>query len=125
MGKKLGSILIIEDEVSLSKALKDKLSKEGYTIHEALDGEDGLTKAISIQPDLILLDIVMPKRDGMSLLQELRKDKWGKDARVIFLTNLTDPNKEEEAKKFGVENFLVKTNWSLEDLLKRIKTILK
>ncbi|PLX28366.1 hypothetical protein C0581_02455 [Candidatus Parcubacteria bacterium] len=125
MVKKKGTILIIEDETALRKALANKLSKEGFIILEGLDGEDGLAKAIESKPDLILLDIVMPKKDGMTVLEELRKDSWGKNAQVMFLTNLSDPHKEEEAKKFNVEHFLVKTDWSLEDLLKRIQTILK
>ncbi len=117
-------ILIIEDEKSLLEALTQKFTKEGYEIVGAKDGEEGLRIALEEKPDLILLDIILPKMDGMTMLKELRKDGWGKDAKVIVLTNLTDARKAEEAAQNKVYDFLVKSNWTLEEVVDMIKEIL-
>lgn len=80
-------ILIIEDEIAYVKLLREKLS-ENYTVQDAKDGKDGLEKALKTKPDLILLDIRMPILNGFEVLHELRKDAYGKHAKVILLTNL-------------------------------------
>lgn len=98
------------------------LTNHGYEVHTALDGEDGLKKALVDHPDLILLDIRMPKMDGMTMLKLLRADNWGKDARVIILTNL-DP--VDGILQGVVEDrptyYLVKANTKSEEVLERIK----
>ncbi|MDD4333362.1 MAG: response regulator [Patescibacteria group bacterium] len=115
-------ILIVEDEMSLSEALKRKLSLvDGYNIFVAKDGEDGLSLALREKPDLILLDIIMPKMDGMTMLAKLRKEKGGKKIPVIILTNLSDAENVEEAQKRGVNDFLIKSDWKIEDLAKKVK----
>lgn len=124
MASKKYQVLIVEDEISLRNALKTKLTKEGYDVLEAANGKDGLGVALDKKPDLILLDIIMPIMDGISMLKLLRKDKWGKKANVIVLSNLSDPFKESEIKEVNVVNYLIKTNWKLEDLMKIIKKTL-
>lgn len=114
-------VLIVEDEVAMLNALVDKFSKEDLIVLEALDGEEAYKMAIREQPDLILLDIVMPKMDGMSVMRKLREDDWGKDVSVIFLTNMTDPSLVAEASKVGVYDFLVKTDWRLDDVVNLVK----
>ena len=122
MGNK---ILIVEDEASLLKALSSKISGEKFQVLEARNGEEGLKVALSEHPDLILLDVVMPRMDGITMLGKLRKDKWGKKAKVIILTNLEGVDKTVEASDFNVHDYLVKSNWKIEDLMKKIKDILK
>lgn len=114
------TILIVEDEAPLLKALSAKFKHEGYATLEARDGEEGLETALSQKPDMILLDIVMPKMDGLTMLEMLRKDAWGKDVPVMLLTNLNDPIKVADAIKEGVYDYLVKTNWKLEDVLEKV-----
>lgn len=115
-------ILIIEDEKPLRSALHDKLSREGFSvILEAQNGKDGLEIALREHPDMILLDIVMPVMDGMTMLRELRKDAWGKDVKVIILTNLSDNEKVGEAVSGGAYDYLVKTDWRLEDVISKIR----
>ncbi len=114
-------VLIIEDEAAMLNALVDKFRKEDLIVLEAHDGEEGYKMAIREQPDLILLDIVMPKMDGMSVMKKLREDDWGKDVSVIFLTNMTDPSLVAEASKVGVYDFLVKTDWKLDDVINLAK----
>jgi len=118
------AILIIEDEMSLLEALKIKFTKEGFGILEAKNGVEGLEVAKKEHPDLILLDIIMPKMDGLTMLSRLREDKWGKDVPVILLTNLNDSEKISEASKEGVYDFLVKSDWHIDDVVKKVKETL-
>jgi DNA-binding response OmpR family regulator len=114
-------ILVVEDDLVLQKIISDKLTKENYQVVCDNDGEQGLAAALQNHPDLILLDLVMPKMDGLSMLKKLREDIWGKDARVIITTNLADDSKTEEGMKHGVYDYLVKTEWSLDDLILKVK----
>ena len=75
-------------------------------------------------PDMILLDIIMPKMDGMSMLRKLREDNWGKTAKVILLTNLSSPEAVTEAIQHNVYDYLVKTNWKLESIVIKVRTML-
>ncbi len=114
-------ILVIEDDIPVQKVLADKLGAEELDVIVASDGEKGLKMALADHPNLILLDIIMPNMDGMTMLQKLRQDEWGKDAKVVILTNLADAYKAEEANKRGVFDYLVKSDWKLEDLVKMVK----
>ena len=114
-------ILIVEDEKSLLKGLTIKFSKEGFSVFGAQDGKAGLRLALSKKPDLILLDIVMPVMDGITMLKELRKDKWGKSAIVFLLTNLEDADKTTQSIEQNAAAYLVKSNWTLNDLVQQIK----
>ncbi len=124
MNTKKHLVLIVEDEISLRNALKTKLAKEGFDVLEAANGKEGYDLAISKKPDLILLDIIMPIMDGVSMLKILRKNKWGKTAKVIILSNLTDPFKETDIKEADVSSYLIKTNWRLGDLINVIRRTL-
>jgi len=94
---------------------------EGFNVIKAEDGQEGLDVALEHHPDLILLDIVMPKMNGMDVLQKLRKDEWGKNVPIILLTNLSDSEKVEDAMKYGVYDYLIKTDWELKDVVKKVK----
>ena len=115
-------ILVVEDEQSLLSALVAKFSKENFKVIEARDGEQGLERALAEHPDLILLDIVMPKMDGVTMLKRLRRNEWGKKVPVIMLTNLSDDKKVEEAVKFGSHDYLVKSDWSINDVVKKVRS---
>jgi len=118
-------ILIVEDEKVIREALKIRLVTEKFDILEAVDGEKGLALALREHPDLILLDIIMPVMDGMTMLKFLRKDVWGKTAKIIILTNLSDSTKVQEALEHNTNDYLVKTDWKLEDVVKKVKEKLK
>ena len=81
-------ILIVEDEPSFLNLLHKELTSKGYTVVDAKDGKEGYDTAVLVKPDLILLDILMPGVDGLTMLELLRKSKEGKDMKVIILTNL-------------------------------------
>lgn len=118
------TILIAEDEETLFNALAIKLKASGFKVAMARDGEECLAKALQEHPDLILLDIVMPKMDGMTALTKLREDKWGKSVPVIILTNLSNAEDAEKATKKGVFDYLVKANWKLEEVVEKVKKTL-
>ncbi len=116
--------MIVEDETALRNALRDKIVREGFTVLEAKNGEEGLETALREHPDLILLDIVMPKMDGMTVLSKLREDAWGADAKVIILTNLSEVVKVSEAVARGSFSYLVKSDWKLDEVVAKMKEIL-
>lgn len=115
------TILIVEDDLALRNALSAKLNHEGFSVLSAENGQEGLKKAIESKPDLILLDVVMPVMDGMQMAAELQKDDWGKRANIIVLTNLSDNDHIVSAVKNHVFEYIVKSNKSLEDIVKEIK----
>jgi len=117
-------ILIVEDEKPLSDALVDKLSSEGYEVSHASNGKEGLDKAYAEKPDLILVDIIMPVMDGVTMLHELKKDEWGKTVKVIVLTNLSDSDQILKCIAEGVNEYLVKSDWKLVDILQKIKEVI-
>ncbi len=118
-------ILVVEDENSLRRALVEKLNHTGYAPIEAKDGQVGLATALKEKPDLILLDIVMPVMDGLTMLAKLRQNAWGHDVPVILLTNLNESKDIAEAIKSGAYDYLVKSDWKLEDVIAVIRQHLK
>lgn len=126
MDKKILIVEIVEDEPSLIEALRNKLNKEGFSVLEARNGKIGLDLALKERPDLILLDIIMPVMDGLTMLQELRKkDEWGKNVPVIILTNLSDDKKVMEAVKEGSYDYLIKSDWSINEVISKVRERLK
>lgn len=125
MDKSSKKILIIEDEETLLKALVSKFKSKKLLVLQAKNGQEGLLIAQKENPDLILLDIVMPVMDGITMLKQLREKDWGKEIPVIVLTNLNDSQKVSEAMTRGVHDYLVKTDWKLDDLAKKVDERLK
>lgn len=118
-------ILIIEDDAIMLSTLTDNLTAEGFEIIKAGDGKEGLATALREHPDLILLDILLPVMDGITMLKKLREDVWGKDAKVIMLTNLSDNENVAEAMAYGSYDYLVKSCWKIEDLIAKVREKLK
>ena len=114
-------ILIAEDEPQLRKLLVQKFSSSGFTTFGAEDGAVALHVACKEHPDITLLDILMPNMDGMEMLRRLRKDPWGKDAIVILLTNLGGSERVVEGMELGVQEYFIKSDWKLEDIVKKVK----
>ncbi|MBL7154931.1 MAG: response regulator [Candidatus Portnoybacteria bacterium] len=119
------TILFIEDEPFFQKAVGQFLEKEGFQTKSALDGQVGLALAKKFKPDLILLDLILPKQDGFEVLKELKKDATTKDIPVIILTNLEGGTDVEKALSLGATTYLVKANYELEEVVKKIKQTLK
>jgi len=118
-------ILIIEDEPSLQKSLMDYLELEGFEVSGALDGEKGIELAKNEKPDLILLDIILPKKDGYEVLDVIKKDEEIKNIPVILLTNLESQEDIVKGMEKGAISYLVKSDYKLEEVVKKIKEALK
>lgn len=116
-------MLIVDDDSDLRSVLVDKFSSEGFDVESAQDGEEGLEKAFTFHPDIILLDILMPKMNGWEMLEALRKDSWGEKAKVILLTVLADEEHVSQALERGEYQYLVKTDWSLDDVVTKVNEI--
>lgn len=119
------TILFIEDESALQKTFNDLLEKEGYQIISALDGEVGLKLAKSKKPDLILLDLILPKIHGFDVLKELKSSPETKDIPIIVLTNLEGMEDIDKAIELGAKTYLVKTQYNLNEVLDKIKKSLE
>ncbi len=118
MGKK---ILIVEDEVPLLNAMTIKLNKEGYEVLQARDGKEGYDIAVAGKPDLIISDILMPNMDGIEMLKMIRDQDWGVSMPIILLTNFNDATHVQSALENQVFDYLVKSNWKLQDLVDKVR----
>ncbi len=118
------TILLIEDEPTLQKRIEEALAKEGYQIENAMDGETGLQKAKELKPELIILDIILPKKDGFEVLKELKQDESTKNIPVVILTNLESSNDVKKALELGATTYLVKANYELSEIIEKIKEII-
>ncbi len=114
-------ILVVEDDGSLLDLLKDELNSAGFEVFTAKDGEDGLSTALKVVPDLMLVDILMPKLNGISMLKEMRKNQSLANTPAVVLTNLNDSPTIQQALETGAYDFLVKSDWDPQNLVKRLK----
>ena len=115
------TILLVEDDRTFQKQMQHKFAQEGFTLIIAEDGEEGLKKAQKDRPDLILLDIMMPKMDGMTMLEKLQKSNWGKDLPVMLVTNLDDADSTSKAAHKGVYDYLLKADWTPKQIVEKVK----
>ena len=117
-------ILIIEDEEIMIDLLKKKLVAEGYQVSIARDGLEGLEKIKKERPDLILLDIIMPKMGGLEVMAELNKDPELKKIPVIVVSNSGQPIELDEIQKLGAKDWLIKTEFDPREVVDKIQKIL-
>lgn len=116
-------ILIIEDEAPLSKILNEALTERGFEVDVAFHGEEGWHKTRENRPDLILLDIVMPRLDGFVFLKRIRANKKLATTPVIILSNLGQESDITEARELGALDYLVKSNHTIEAIVQRVEQI--
>lgn len=119
------SILIAEDDPMMRQVLVQRLELEGYKVYAAADGDQALKFALQHHPDLIILDILMPKMNGQEVLQALRKEPWGKNAKIFMFTNMSSQEQIAKAAEYGVTDYFVKSDWSLDMLSQHIHSKLK
>jgi DNA-binding response OmpR family regulator len=117
-------VLIVEDEESIREALEDKFKLSGFEVITSKNGEEGLSKAKSFHPNLIILDILMPKMDGLTMLRKLKEDSWGTNVPVMILTNISDYRQLEEALSLGVDEYMIKAEWQLKNIVAKANAIL-
>jgi DNA-binding response OmpR family regulator len=114
-------ILLVEDDANLSAIYKSRLELEGFEVSEVYDGENALSTALSFKPDLILLDVMMPKISGFDVLDILRNTPETADIRIVMLTALSQSKDKERAEKLGVDDYLVKSQVVISDVIERIR----
>lgn len=120
----MAKIAIIEDEVAIRQMYAMKLHFSGYTVVEAGDGEEGLIVIEKEAPDLILLDLRMPKMAGDEMLRELRNTEWGKDTPVIILTNISKDEAPRTLWHLGISDFIIKANSTPKSVVEHIEHVL-
>jgi DNA-binding response OmpR family regulator len=119
------TILVVEDDQFLSKILKLKLEKNGYTVVLGVDGADALEK-IKAQPvNAVILDLMMPGRDGFAFLQDLKKVPSLKNIPIIVSSNLGQKDDKQKAMEYGATDYIVKSDTSLDELLHRVSLVLE
>ena len=119
-------ILVVDNEEVVRKAVAEELEEDGFEVILAKDGKEGLKFALDKKPDLILLDLGLPKMDGLTGVSKLREDGRGKEAKVIIFS-VNDPDREtlDAVNKLKPAYYLVKSNWSLDEVVKRLKEVTK
>jgi CheY-like chemotaxis protein len=113
-------IVIADDEQDLREALFTALAGAGYEVFPADNGKDALALALEHKPDLIMLDLVMPEMTGQEVLEELKKDEWGKDAKILILTALSDLESLSQILAQGGHDYLVKSDWELGEIVRKV-----
>lgn len=117
-------VLVAEDDVFLSKAYAAKLKKEKFEVVLASDGEEVLNKVKAEKPDIILLDIVMPKKNGFDVLYDLKQDQETSKIPVVILSNLGQAEDISKGKDLGADDYLIKSNIAIKDIVSKIKQVL-
>lgn len=117
-------IAIIEDERELAEMYQFKLQQNGYEVRYALNGEDGLSLIKEFQPELIMLDLMMPKMSGEELLRRLRGEDWGKNIKVIILTNLNQETVAAELEPLHVDRYVVKADYTPAQVAEMVPAVL-
>jgi DNA-binding response OmpR family regulator len=123
---KIKNILLVEDDPMIVRLYERKLTLEGFGLTVARNGEEGLTAIKKQRPDIVLLDIMMPKLSGLDVLKIVKTDLQYKDLPVVILTNLGDRDEDvEKCKQLGAEDYWVKANINLDVMIGMIRDILK
>ncbi|MDD5109714.1 MAG: response regulator [Patescibacteria group bacterium] len=125
MPKSKPVILLVEDDEFLSELYATKLNLEGFEVVTAADGKKGLKLAREKHPDLVLLDIILPKMDGFEVLKTLREDPAGKAIPVILLTNLSQRDEVRRGLELGAADYLIKAHFMPSEVVKKIKAVIK
>ncbi len=124
MGDRKKKILVIEDEALFAKSLGIMLRDAGFDPVFAEDGEEGVKKAQSANPDLILLDNILPKLSGLEVLQQLKEDNRLKDIPVLMLTVLSDSDTISKAVSLGAVGYLIKSDYQLSEIVRKVRSLL-
>jgi len=117
-------ILVAEDDTYLANAYRVKLGKAGFEVKNVFDGQEAINILQTFMPDLIILDIVIPKKDGFTILSEIKANERWKNIPVILVSNLSQKEDREKGMQLGASDFFVKTDFSLNDLIQKINNII-
>jgi len=124
MPEKKQKILMVEDDRFLRKIYRDKLTRAGFEFTEATNGEEGINKTLSEKPDLILLDLMLPRKNGFDVLMDIKRKKETKGIPVIILSNLGQEGDVKKGLALGAESYLVKTEINLSEVVDKARECL-
>ena len=119
---KNSTILIIEDDTAIRELYADALQLAGLEVLQARSGKAGVEMALTHHPAVILVDIMMPEMDGHEVVQKIRIDRWGKKAKVIYLTNFSEPVNVVKAFEQNPEEYIVKANTDVKEVVNKVRT---
>ena len=119
----MAKVLVVEDDTVLSSIMVRKLTSAGYEVHAALDGFSAELEAKDWHPDLMLLDLLLPDKDGWDILQHIRADNVTNKISVIVLSNLSDKETVEKVRKFGITDYFIKANTSPGEVVAKVRTM--
>lgn len=122
--KNKAKVAVIEDDIPIKELYEFKLNKEGFEVRTAGDGEEGLELIKTFRPDLILLDLLMPKKNGEDMLEELRQFDWAKDIRVIILTNISKDEAPSKLRILNVDRYIVKAHYTPKQVVDIVRKVL-
>jgi DNA-binding response OmpR family regulator len=114
-------ILIVEDEEALAQVLKEKFEKEDFEVKIVVDGETALPLVKSFMPDMVLLDLILPKKSGVEVLKEMKLEEDIKDIPVIILSNLSEDEDIKEGLALGAKDYFVKTQHPINEVIEKVK----
>lgn len=119
-------ILVVDDDLVLSDMLSEILREDGYDVMVEHDGEAGLRVALEHKPDVLVLDVMMPKMTGIAVLEQVRASEWGTSVPALLLTNVNEPETLTAVIEKGKGNvqFLLKTDWTIEQIVEKVKAAL-
>lgn len=117
-------VLVIEDDELLREVYSTKLAMEGFNVETAVDGEEGLNKARSIEPDVILVDMLMPKMTGLEFLQAYRPHALKRRVTTIVISNKSSPKDINQAKTMGARDYLIKSQHTPQDIVAKVRAYL-
>lgn len=125
MSNKKAKIAIIEDDVAIVQMYRMKFETEGYEVAFAEDGEQGLRLVEEFQPEIVLLDLMMPIMDGMEVLTKIRQQEWGKNIKVIILTNVGESEAPEGIEELNVSEYIAKSDMTPKQVTEKVKQALE
>jgi len=115
-------VLLVDDDLVLTDMVSEVLRDESYDVHVEHDGEAGLAKALAWQPDVMVLDVMMPKLTGLAVLEAIRGTDWGKNVPALLMTNVNEPEAISATAETGTPvEYLLKTDWTIEQIVEKIK----
>jgi DNA-binding response OmpR family regulator len=121
----MSKIAIIEDDQAIREMYRIKFEAEGYKVAVAENGKRGLEIIQEMMPDIILLDLMMPEMTGDQMLAAMRKTDWGKNIKVVILTNVTKEEASENLETFGIEDYIIKAFYTPQQVIDMVENILK
>jgi len=119
------SVLIVEDDPNIRDMYSHEFSQAGIQVFQASNGKDGIELALKHHPDAILMDIMMPEMNGHVAVSTIRRDSWGKNAKVVYLTNMTDAENVVNAVEHGSSEYIIKSNMTPREVVNHTRVVMR